>query len=136
MKPSIHLLHPVQSPGKWEKMRCGLTRNKELDKYRTTTNPAEVTCTKCRGFINNPYRSLRSYARVTIIEDFAVMLTHDYGCHYDVNVTRTEPGCWTMMVGRKKKLENLFPISARNMTDLGNQILEIYETHFANNKIK
>ncbi len=127
MKLAVHLLHPIQSPGIWVKMRCGLTRNKITDKYIASSHPEEVTCIKCKSYINNPWRSLRQYGKLFVIENESAALAHDWGYCLDIIVVNEHTGTWTMVVGKDGKRILHASLPASSMAELGAQLLRIYE---------
>ena len=127
MNPVIHLLHPVQSPGKWEKMRCGLTRDKDHDIYQTVVDPELVTCLKCKGFIANPWRSLRNYGTVTVIDNEAVAIIHKYSYQLDIIAVNEFNGKWTLVIADQQKNSVHTYLTVSSMKDLAEQILDFYE---------
>ncbi len=123
----IHMKHPVQRMAPWITMRCGRLVNKNKDIFNITTNPEEVTCVACRGFIENPFRSLRRYGRLTIINDFSITLTHAFGYNWDIVAVKNTPLTWSIFIGIDNTLENLYSRKAENTRNAAFQILEIIE---------
>jgi hypothetical protein len=101
MKESIHLFNPAigDMGSNYLEFRCGRRVHKLKEKYLLTQNTEEVTCIKCKSYINNPLRALRRYGRITVIEGFAFVLNRDFGYKYDIVVTQFSPGAYTLFVG-------------------------------------
>ena len=127
-KQTIHLIDPVydsrMNPG-FVTTRCGLTQASE--KTKTTHNPDEVTCIKCRSYINNPYRVLRKYGKVKVLESFFVILWAGYGYELDMVAYADTPGNWKIVAGRKSEPYMMRTITAFSMADLGFKLLAIIE---------
>lgn len=132
MKPAIHLLDPVANQTMYKTMRCGYMRNPEWVEF--TTNRAEVTCLKCKSYINNPYRVMRKYGRVKVVESFYVLLWADYGNKLDLVAVADVPGKWVVTMAFKNKIHTIEAIAANNMADLGFQLLKKYEREIINLK--
>jgi hypothetical protein len=125
MKPAIHLLDPVANQTIYKTMRCGYMRNPEWVKY--TTNPAEVTCIKCKSYINNPWRVLRKYGQVKVVEDMFVMFWGQYGYKFDMAAVVETPGCWTICVSHNNDWHLNLMTKAGNMAQLGFKLVDILE---------
>jgi hypothetical protein len=129
MKPAIHLLDPVTGTAdkiyNYINARCG--RVQQAAKMEVTTNPAEVTCIKCRNYMNNPYRVMRKYGRVKVLESFYVILWADYGNKLDLVAIADVPGTWVVTMALSNKIHTKRAIAANNMDNLGFQLLKIYE---------
>ena len=124
---AVHLKHPVQKMLPYITMRCGRMIHETKDTYNLASDPGQVTCTKCRGFIENPFRSLRRYGRLTIINDFSIVLSHDFGYKWDIVAVKFSPQDWNIFIGKDKKLDNHYHRSAENMNTAAFNILEIIE---------
>jgi hypothetical protein len=129
MKPAIHLLDPVSGTAdkiyNYINARCG--RVQQAAKMEVTTNPAEVTCIKCKNYMNNPYRVMRKYGRVKVLESFYVILWADYGNKLDLVAMAADPLTWRVKLGYKNQIHTMRSITANNMAHLGFQLLKIYE---------
>lgn len=128
MKQSIHLFDPVcgkKSGSMFVTMRCGMVRKPE--EIKSTTIAAEVTCIKCLNYINNPYRVLRKYGKVKVVESFFVVVWGDYGYKFDINAMIQVPGTWAVNIAYKNSLHLNLLIKANNMADLGFKLLDLYE---------
>lgn len=136
IKQVIHFLDPIKQlennkfkGERHETMRCGYF-GKE-NQFKSTSNPSEVTCTKCKSYINNPWRVLRKYAKVKVVESFFVMLWADDGYQFDVVATIDSPGLWMVLISNKNKIYSHRLIPAKNMTDLGFMLVKILEKEIA-----
>lgn len=130
MKQSIHLLDPVNGHllGKqFPTMRCGRTQNFNSAQPLHTTKTTEVTCTNCQSYINNPWRVMRKYGRVKVVESFFVVLWADYGFKLDMVATIIEPGSWMVLLSYCKRIYSTRIVTTGNMANLGFQLLAIYE---------
>ena len=108
MKQSIHLFNPVigTKGNNYIEFRCGRRVHKLKEKYLLTQNPEEVTCVKCKSYINNPLRVLRRYGRITVIEGFAIVLNHDFGYTYDLVLTVADLSDFVLNVGQNSVFIN------------------------------
>jgi hypothetical protein len=130
MKQSIHLLDPVNGKTFGEQfpvMRCGRTQIFNTATPLHTTDPAEVTCTSCRSYINNPWRVLRKYGKVKVLESFFVVLWADYGYPFDVVATIDTPLEWHVTISRKNEIHDVRRLEATSMADLGFKLVELLE---------
>lgn len=128
MKPVIHLLDPVEKQTAMHKtMRCGLTRNVKTDEFRHTDNPAEVTCIKCRSYMNNPWRVLRKYGHVKVVEDMFVMFWGQYGYKFDMCAVIDYPGTWNIVASHNGRWHINLTTQAENTTKLGFKLVDIIE---------
>lgn len=135
MKQAIHLLDPVIGNRSNHTMRCGRSQNlNSVEEPKYTRNPDEVTCTKCRSYINNPWRVLRKYGHVKVVESFYAILWADYGYKLDAVVTADTPGNWVMSISLKNEIHLVRKLTATNMTDLGYQIVRIVEDEILKSK--
>jgi hypothetical protein len=128
MKQSIHLIDPVNGHSmmpEFIKLRCGRVIN-PLDVITTTSNDL-VTCIKCRSYINNPWRVLRKYGKVKVLESFFVVLWADYGYPFDVVATIDTPLEWHVTISRKDEIHDVRRVEATSMADLGFQLVAIVE---------
>lgn len=129
MKQAIHLLDPVTGTAdkkfQYITARCG--RVKQAHEIEVTTNPEEVTCIKCKIYINNPWRVLRKYGRVKVVESFYALLWADYGYPFDVVATIDTPGNWVVSIAQKYEIHSVRTLTATNMADLGFQLVAIVE---------
>lgn len=129
MKQAIHLLDPVTGIAdkqfQYITARCG--RVKKAHEIEVTNNPAEVTCIKCRIYINNPWRVLRKYGRVKVVESFYAILWADYGYRFDVVATIDQPGNWVVSISLENKIHLTRTLTVANMADLGFQLVAIVE---------
>ena len=105
--------------------RCGLTLTPE--KIKTTHNRDEVTCRKCNSYSNNPYRALRKYGKVKVLESFFVILWAGYGYELDMVAYADTPGNWKIVAGRKNEPYMVRAITAFSMAELGFKLLAIIE---------
>ena len=128
MKQAVHLLDPVS----WRKRlpeyittRCGYITDPE--KIKTTANPEKVTCIKCKSYINNPWRVLRKYGKVKVVEDFFVMFWGDYGYRFDMAAMTDVPGTWNIIVSYRGQLHLNLTTCAGNMAQLGFKLVDIIE---------
>lgn len=129
MNHKTHLYDRVSPIGSnYATMICGATKHLTKDTYFATNHTGEVTCTKCKGFINNPYRSLRKYAKVKVLESFYVTAFGDYGNRLDMVASNELPGTWQVWFAFENKPHNGMRVAANNMADLGYKLLSIYET--------
>lgn len=122
----VHLLHPAQHQGGFVSLLCGRQVHKN-NPYNATKNPRKVTCIKCQAFIENPFRSLRRYGRLTIIEPFGFTLTGAFGFKYDIMACSKQPGHWNIYVGQKGKSEQYYSRFAPNTRQLAFHLLDIIE---------
>lgn len=137
MKQSIHLLDPIADPaGKYYTMRCGYSRKTDIDNYKTTTNTAEVTCIKCKNYINNPWRVLRKYGHVRVLEDFYVMFWGDYGHKFNMSAMTELPGTWNIIVSYRGQLHLNLTTKCGNTKQLGFKLVDIIEKEITQLKMK
>jgi hypothetical protein len=130
MTQSIHLLDPVkghQLGAQFPTMRCGRTQNFNSAMPLHTTNPAEVTCTSCHSYINNPWRVLRKYGYVKVLEDMFVMFWGQYGYRFDISAMTETPGTWNIIVSYRGKLHLNLTTQAGNTAQLGFKLVDIIE---------
>lgn len=130
MKQAVHLLDPVNGKtfvAQYPVMRCGRTQNFNTVTPLHTTNPAKVTCTSCRSYINNPWRVLRKYGKVKVVESFYALLWADYGYPFDVVAMAYDPLIWQVSVSRKNEIHDVRRITVTSMADLGFQLVAIVE---------
>lgn len=128
MTLAIHLIDPVKRhTPPYITMRCGLTRHATKDAHESTTDPAKVTCKKCQGYLANPWRVLRKYGHVKVVESGFVVVSADYGYPFDLVAVPDVPGKWTVRMAAKSQLHDVRNLQACNMTDLGFQLAELYE---------
>ena len=129
MKQAIHLLDPVTGIAdkqfQYITARCG--RVKKAHEIEVTNNPEEVTCIKCKIYINNPWRVLRKYGRVKVVESFYALLWADYGYPFDVVATIDTPGNWVVSIASKNEIHSVRTIAATSMADLGFHLVAIVE---------
>lgn len=129
MIQSIHLLDPVTGTAdkqfQYITARCG--RVKKAHEIEVTTNPSEVTCIKCRIYINNPWRVLRKYGRVKVVESFYALLWADYGYPFDVVATIDTPLEWHVTISRKNEIHDVRRLQATTMADLGFLLVKLIE---------
>lgn len=137
MKQAIHLLDPVKGTAdkqfQYITARCG--RFEQASKIIVTTNPAEVTCIKCKIYINNPWRVLRKYGRVKVVESFYALLWSDYGYSFDVVATADTPGNWIVTMSRKTEIHDVRRLEATNMADLGFKLVSIVENEISKDRL-
>jgi hypothetical protein len=127
MKPAIHLLDPVANQSTYKTMRCGRTQNINTVTPLFVRNPAEVTCTSCLNYINNPWRVMRKYGHVKVVEDFVVMFWGDYGYKFDISAMTDVPGTWNIIVSYRGQLHLDLTTQAGNTTQLGFKLVDILE---------
>jgi hypothetical protein len=136
MKQAIHLLDPVKGTAdkqfQFITARCG--RFMPARKIEVTTNPAEVTCEKCKSYIDSPYRVLRKYGHVAVVDDMFVMLWCQYGYKFDMCAVIEAPGTWTISVAHQRKWHVHLTTTAENMTKLGFKLVDIIEKEIMNLK--
>ena len=129
MKQAIHLLDPVKGTvdkgDQFITARCG--RVARANKIVVTTTNDKVTCIKCRNYINNPWRILRKYGKVKVVESFYALLWADYGYPIDVVATIDTPGKWVVSLAMKNEIHSVRAIVATSMSDLGFQLVKIVE---------
>lgn len=128
MKQSIHLLDPVKGPAKYSSYiftRCGYQT--PAWKPEITNNTAEVTCIKCQSYINNPWRVLRKYGHVKVVEDMFVMVWGQYGYKFDMCAMIDAPGCWNIVVSHNGRWHLNLMTKAGNTTQLGFKLVDIIE---------
>jgi hypothetical protein len=94
---------------------------------KTTT---KVTGKKGRGY-NNPWRVLRKYGKLNVLESFFVVLWADYGYPFDVIATIDTPLMWHVTISRKNEIHDVRRLEATNMADLGFQLVKIMEKEIA-----
>jgi hypothetical protein len=106
MTQAIHLFNPAtgNKGNNYIEFRCGRRVHKLKEKFLITQDTKEVTCIKCKNYVDNPLRILRRYGRITAIEDFAIVLNHDFGYKYDIVVSLENPGQWIIYCGINNKL--------------------------------
>lgn len=125
---STHLLDPVAG-NKMKPLfaisRCGKVMKPGTIKTTTYTN--DVTCKKCLGYINNPYRALRKYGKVKVLENHFIMLWGGYGHELDIVVYVEKPTDWKIVIARKGEPYMMLTITAFNMADLGFKVLGVLE---------
>lgn len=137
MKQAIHLLDPVSGHrlgAQFPTMRCGRTQNFNSATPIYTTNPAEVTCTSCQSYINNPWRVLRKYGYVKVVEDMFVMVWGQYGYKFDMCAMIDAPGCWNIVVSHNGRWHLNLMTKAGNTTALGFKLVDIIEKEIMNFK--
>lgn len=135
MKQAIHLLDPVKAHSRYLRtMRCGRTKNLNTVDFKHTTNADEVTCTSCRSYINNPWRVLRKYGHVKVVEDFFVMFSGDYGYKFDMVAMTDVPGTWSIIVSYRGQLHLNLTTQAGNTAQLGFKLVDIIEKEIINLK--
>lgn len=107
MTQAIHYFIPAigEKGSNYIEFRCGRRVHRLKEKYLLTQNTEEVTCIKCKSYINNPLRVLRRYGRITAIEGFAFVLAHDFGYKYDIVVTINSPGMFSLYAGFNGSLD-------------------------------
>lgn len=107
MTQAIHYFIPAigEKGSNYIEFRCGRRVHRLKEKYLLTQNPEEVTCIKCRSYINNPLRVLRRYGRITVIEGFVLVLNHDFGYKYDIVVSIDRPGVFNVFAGYNSSLD-------------------------------
>jgi hypothetical protein len=131
MTQAIHLLDPVtgyQLGSQFPTMRCGRTQNFNMAHTPVyTTNPEEVTCTSCKSYINNPWRVLRKYGQVKVVEDMFVMFWGQYGYKFDMVAMTDVPGTWSIIVSYRGQLHLNLTTQAGNTTQLGFKLVDIIE---------
>jgi hypothetical protein len=136
MKQATHLLDPVKaSTGGVQTMRCGRTQNFNTVEPIFTTNPAEVTCTKCLSYINNPWRVLRKYGYVKVVEDMFVMFWGQYGYKFDMCAIIDYPGTWNIVVSHNGQWNVNLTTQAGNTTKLGFKLVDIIENEIIKLKL-
>ena len=108
MTPSIHLFNPAigDMGSNYLEFRCGRRVHRTKEKYLVTQNTEEVTCIKCKSYINNPLRILRRYGRITVIEGFSIVLNHDFGYKYDLVLTVADLSDFVLNVGQNSVFIN------------------------------
>jgi len=128
MKQAIHLLDPVKAHSRYLRtMRCGRTQNVNTVEPIFTINPDEVTCSSCRSYINNPWRILRQYGQLIVVEDMFVMLWGQYGYPFDISAMTATPGTWSIIVSYRGQLHLNLTTQAINTTQLGFKLVDIIE---------
>lgn len=136
MKPAIHLLDPVSGTAdkryKYINARCG--RMQQADKIEVTTTTKEVTCVKCKSYIKNPWRVMRKYGQVKVIQDMFVMFWGQYGYKFDLCAVIEAPGTWTICVAHNNGWHVNLTTKAGNMTELGFKLVDILEKEIINLK--
>jgi len=129
MKQSIHLIDPVRGTDdkqyQFISARCG--RFERASKIIVTTNPKEVTCIKCQSYINNPWRIMRKYGQVKVVEDMFVMFWGAYGYKFDIAAVIEAPGTWTICVAHNSGWHVNLTTKAGNMVQLGFKLVDILE---------
>jgi hypothetical protein len=107
MKQAIHYFIPAigEKGSNFIEFRCGRRVHKLSERYLLTQSTEEVTCIKCKSYINNPLRVLRRYGRITVIEGFVLVLAHDFGYKYDIVVTPISPGMFNLFAGYNGSLD-------------------------------
>jgi len=128
MTQSIHLIEPVNGKkpeSQYLNMRCGYMK-RPVDVFHTS-NTAEVTCIKCKSYINNPWRVLRKYGQVKVVEDMFVMLWGQYGYQFDISAMTDVPGTWNIVVSYRGKLHLNLTTQAGNTAQLGFKLVDIIE---------
>ena len=133
MKQAIHLLDPVANQtGRHKTMRCGRTSNLNTVEPVFSAKPEEVTCTSCRSYMNNPWRVLRKYGYVKVVEDMFVMFWGQYGYKLDMCATMYSPGTWNIDVSLNGKWHIKLTTTAGNTTKLGFKLVDIIEKEISN----
>ena len=135
MNKQIHLLDPVRGMEKYSSYiftRCGYQT--PVFKPEITSNPEEVTCEKCKSYINNPWRVLRKYGYVKVVEDMFVMLWGQYGYKFDMCAMIDAPGCWNIVVSHNGRWHLKLMAKAGNMAQLGFKLVDIIEKEIINLK--
>jgi hypothetical protein len=135
MKKSIHLLDPVRDAAKYSSYlftRCGYQTM--VFKPEVTNNTEDVTCTKCKSYINNPWRVLRKYGYVKVVEDMFVMVWGQYGYKFDMCAMIDAPGCWNIVVSHNGRWHLNLMTKAGNTTQLGFKLVDIIEKEIVNLK--
>lgn len=126
---SIHLLDPVTGTNdkryQFINARCG--RFEHAGKIIVTTNPADVTCTNCKSCINNPWRVLRKYGHVKVVEDMFVMFWGQYGYKFDMCAVMEAPGSWIITVSHNGRWHLNLMTKTGNTTQLGFKLVDIIE---------
>ena len=95
---------------------------------------AEVTCIKCKNYIANPWRVLRKYGYVKVVEDMFVMFWGQYGYKFDMCAMIDKPGCWNIVVSHNGHWHLNLMTKAGNMAQLGFNMVDIIEKEIMNLK--
>lgn len=128
MIQKIHLIDPIRGNvnNQFIEMKCGMsTGMRGAQKY--TTNPAEVTCTRCLNRINNPLMALRKYGHVTVFSEFALFMLSNGWYQIKLIMYSTSNG-YVIAVEINKGKGHWRLIDAKNMDEAIAQLLKIYET--------
>jgi len=128
MNRVIHLKDPVNGNRmmpQYVLARCGLSDKPGI--IKTTPYSECVTCIKCKSYINNPWRVLRKYGKVKMVESFYALLWADYGYPFDVVATIDTPLEWHVTISRKNEIHDVRRLAAVSMADLGFQLVAIVE---------
>ena len=129
MKPAIHLLDPVKGireGSSFVTARCGMVRR--TGDIITTTKTDEVTCIKCKGFINNPWRLLRRYGKVKVLENYYVSLWSDYGFRIDILAYHQLGDTWKILMGNRAGITSETDIEAKTIIEVGFKMVDMIET--------
>src|SRR5690606_37330203 len=110
----------------------GRTSSLNTCEFIFSTNPEYVTCTSCRSYMNNPWRVLRKYGYVKVVEDMFVMFWGQYGYKFDMCATMYSPGTWNIDVSLNGKWHIKLTTTAGNTTKLGFKLVDIIEKEISN----
>ena len=128
MTQAIHLLDPVANQtGRHKTMRCGRTSSLNTCEFIYSINPEDVTCTSCRSYMNNPWRVLRKYGHVKVVEDMFVMFWGQYGHKFDMCAMIDKPGCWNIVVSHNSRWHVNLMTQAGNTAKLGFKLVDVIE---------
>ena len=133
MNYATHLLNPIQAWGpRYIDARCGRRVHAQKEKIVTTTNPDEVTCTKCKNFIDNPVRILRKYGNVRVFGVTGIILFASNGFKIDLMMYKSNQisGFRTYTIHGETKSANSFEktIAAGTIKEAMNKLIKFYET--------
>lgn len=93
-----HFPNPEQQAGNYIQFYCGLHRHISKDKYIVSKNPEDITCIKCKKYLNNPFRALRKYGAIKVYGDQALTLNGTLGNHIDITAMKQpDSALWSII---------------------------------------
>lgn len=134
MNYATHFISPQQKKGSvYVRMLCGKIKNSRTDLVKVSENPAEITCTKCLGFADNPARTLRKYGHVRLIEPYGFTLSPAWGFNIDVIVftTASSGQYWRLFIKHNTTIK-LEYFEADTIKDAIKYVIKTIETEILN----
>jgi hypothetical protein len=84
--------------------------------------------------LNSPWRVLRKYGNVKVLEDMYVMFWGKSGNRFDMSAMTETPGTWNIIVSHHGKLHLNLTTQCGNTKQLGFKLVDIIEKEIINLK--